>query len=694
MPSTNCTINISLNNQMFSIEYTINQNTTFQDLLEYFAYTYPSLKICQCYDFEIMLNNYNYYCIEKKSKLVEYSNYLNNLQLDNNKGKCEHDDNHNPLLFSKKDIFDTLSQQILNNKKDKEINQLNEKIKLLQETIKNNNGTNEILNNKNKEIFELKNKIEKLIKENNEMNNKVKDYKTLQNENMILTQTINGNTGMIMQLNKTGLINNKKFLPEQHIGINEKNGQVIIENSNIKQKPDEKFYDIIVHIDSIKDINKGWKLEMSPNAEKNYKNFKTQQVLRIGVIGNANKGKSFILSKISKMKLPSGMSIKTEGLSIKYPDLTGGFNNRKIALLDSAGLETPVLVDDIKDNEKNEIFKEKSREKLITELFLQNYIVNNSDILIVVVDSLSFSEQKLLLKVKKEMERAKRKIPLYIIHNLKTFITIKQVEDYIQNTLLKSATFKLEKSHNINTKYNHISDIHCYNEITQDKDQKIVHFIYANEGSPAGEKYNNFGLDYIEKAYQGIFGLQPFDVIESIKERYIKVSKDITEKTEKENLSNDSFQSDDPYLIKLKDEKEIILKKCLIDELGFSNFKANGFEPKYNIFCKDNKIIVRVEAPGNCDLESKIEIQGEYNVIKLYGEKRKDKEPENLDKNIFTSREIGPFSLEIPLKFSEYHLKAQAPKMDCKKGVYMVEYELVSYEGKKEEKQFFQDGEI
>ena len=694
MPSTNCTINISLNNQMFSIVCTINQNTTFQDLLEYFAYIYPSLKICQCYDFEIMLNNYNYYCIEKKSKLVEYSNYLNNLQLDNNKGKCEHDDNHNPLLFSKKDIFDTLSQQILNNKKDKEINQLNEKIKLLQETIKNNNGTNEILNNKNKEIFELKNKIEKLIKENNEMNNKVKDYKTLQNENMILTQTINGNTGMIMQLNKTGLINNKKFLPEQHIGINEKNGQVIIENSNIKQKPDEKFYDIIVHIDSIKDINKGWRVEMSPNAEKNYKNFKTQQVLRIGVIGNANKGKSFILSKISKMKLPSGMSIKTEGLSIKYPDLTGGFNNRKIALLDSAGLETPVLVDDIKDNEKNEIFKEKSREKLITELFLQNYIVNNSDILIVVVDSLSFSEQKLLLKVKKEMERAKRKIPLYIIHNLKTFITIKQVEDYIQNTLLKSATFKLEKSHNINTKYNHISDIHCYNEITQDKDQKIVHFIYANEGSPAGEKYNNFGLDYIEKAYQGIFGLQPFDVIESIKERYIKVSKDITEKTEKENLSNDSFQSDDPYLIKLKDEKEIILKKCLIDELGFSNFKANGFEPKYNIFCKDNKIIVRVEAPGNCDLESKIEIQGEYNVIKLYGEKRKDKEPENLDKNIFTSREIGPFSLEIPLKFSEYHLKAQAPKMDCKKGVYMVEYELVSYEGKKEEKQFFQDGEI
>ena len=91
----------------------------------------------------------------------------------------------------------------------------------------------------------------------------------------------------------------------------------------------------------------------------------------------------------------------------------------------------------MENEKKNELFREKSREKLITELFLQNYIINNSDILIVVVDSLSFSEQKLLLKVKKEMERLKRKTPLalYVIHNLKSFTSKKQVEDYIDNTL-------------------------------------------------------------------------------------------------------------------------------------------------------------------------------------------------------------------------------------------------------------------
>ena len=638
MEYVNCNINISLDNQIFSIAYTFNQKTTFQDLLEYFAYLYPSLKICQCYDFQIMINNYNYFPITKETKLVEYSNYLNNLQLyNNNQTKCVHD-NYNFLLFSKINIFNILSKQInvLNNNKSKEITELNNKNKLLNDINKNNDILKELLSDKNKEIKELNDKIEQLNKENKNLINKFKEY----NNNQILLKKIND--------------------------INKKH---------------ENFYDIVVHIDSIKNINRGWKVQMSPNVKKYYKDYKTQQVLRIGVIGNANKGKSFILSKISKMKCPSG--IKTEGLSIKYPDLTGGFNNRKIALLDSAGLETPVLVDDLKDYRDNEIFKEKSREKLITELFLRNYIVNNSDILIVVVDSLSFSEQKLLLKVKKEMERAYRKIPLFIIHNLKTFVANEQVEDYIQNTLLKSATFKLEKSHNINTKHNYNSDnsdIHCYNEINQDKGQKIVHFIYANENSPAGEKYNSFVLDYFEKAYQGISGLQPFDVIDSIKERYIKIYKDIIEKGEKDDiLSMDSFETVDPNVIKLKKENEIVLKKCLIEELGFSNFEVKRFEPKFNMFEKGNKIIIRVEAPGNCNLKSKIEIQREYNVIKIYGEKKKDKEPENLEKNIFTSREIGPFSLEIPLKFDEYHLKAQTqtPKIDYIRGVYIIEYELL-----------------
>ena len=127
----------------------------------------------------------------------------------------------------------------------------------------------------------------------------------------------------------------------------------------------------------------------------------------------------FLLSKISKIKWPAGTSIRTEGLSIKYPDLEG-FENRKIVLLDSAGLETPLLKDECgaNANDKNEekkekeLFREKSREKLITELFLQNFIINNSDVLIIVVGILTYSEQKLLNRIKTEFLKIRNKTKL------------------------------------------------------------------------------------------------------------------------------------------------------------------------------------------------------------------------------------------------------------------------------------------
>ena len=118
------------------------------------------------------------------------------------------------------------------------------------------------------------------------------------------------------------------------------------------------FYDVIIDINSIKDINKGWKIKMSERAKENYQLLKKEKIIKIGVIGNSNKGKSFILFKLLKIELPSGTSIRTEGLSIKYPDLDT-YTNRKIVLLDSDGLETPVL----KKKKKKKKKRKKKRKK-------------------------------------------------------------------------------------------------------------------------------------------------------------------------------------------------------------------------------------------------------------------------------------------------------------------------------------------
>ena len=444
------------------------------------------------------------------------------------------------------------------------------------------------------------------------------------------------------------------------------------------------FYDVVVQIDSIKSIKKGWKICMTERGKKNYEKYKNEKIVKIGVVGNANKGKSFLLSKISKMSLPSGMSVKTEGLSIKYPELKGN-QNRRIVLLDSAGLETPVLdsgKNNLEGKDKNEIFKEKCRDKLITELFLQNYIIHNSDILIAVVDILSFSEQKLLLKFKKEIENAQRNQPVIVIHNLKTYTTIEQVDDYIENTLLKSATFKLEKGPIVDTKNTNFKIKYILYEKANEKTPAIFHLIYANENSKAGSHYNGFTLNFIENSYQSITNHTSYDVIETTKERFIQVSKEILEKKEKENdITKDSFDERYPNYIKLKRDKEITLKKCFIDEIGFSNLITNGFEPKYNVFKKDNKIIIRVEAPGNCPMVAEKIVQGELFIIRLSGEKKKDIVPEKLEDNIYNKREIGKFFLDIPLSSKEYIFSEKPPTFDYHSGVQFIEYELKGKEG-------------
>ena len=63
---------------------------------------------------------------------------------------------------------------------------------------------------------------------------------------------------------------------------------------------------------------------------------KNEKLIKIGVVENMNKGKSFILSKLSKIELLAGTSINTKGISVKYPKLKNT-SNREYILVDSAG---------------------------------------------------------------------------------------------------------------------------------------------------------------------------------------------------------------------------------------------------------------------------------------------------------------------------------------------------------------------
>ena len=82
---------------------------------------------------------------------------------------------------------------------------------------------------------------------------------------------------------------------------------------------------------------------------------------------------------------------------------------------------------------------------------------------------LKILEKKLINRIKSDMIKAKIESPLYVIHNLKTFVTKMEVENYINNTLLKCATFELEESILINTKLVNLKE-----NIIMKKEEKFI----------------------------------------------------------------------------------------------------------------------------------------------------------------------------------------------------------------------------
>ena len=195
-----------------------------------------------------------------------------------------------------------------------------------------------------KKISDLQRKLS--IKENN-IEQSIKTIDEKENKIKKLNETIDSytkeidNLKLMISSNKSTLKNLRQYKLIKEVDMS----NTISVNEEFIPKYDGqdplKFYDIIVDISSIKEFVNGWKILKNKIGIENLKQT-DENSIKIGVVGNGNKGKSFILSKISDIELPIGESIKTKGLSIKFPKLENHIN-RNITLLDSAGQETPVI---------------------------------------------------------------------------------------------------------------------------------------------------------------------------------------------------------------------------------------------------------------------------------------------------------------------------------------------------------------
>ena len=350
------------------------------------------------------------------------------------------------------------------------------------------------------------------------------------------------------------------------------------------------YYDLIIDANSFRHLQKSdeltdWGWNVFINKTFNYKEAKEKEYVSIGVVGNGNRGKSFLLSKISNFKFPTGYSVKTKGISIKYPNKDEK-DSKNIVIFDSAGFETPMVetsdfqLGKITNSTKAEqIINEIARDRTVVEYFTQKFILKYSNVIIAVVGQLTFSEQQLLIKIKNENKTKK----IFVVHNLYNFETVNQVEDYIENTLLKSLTFKITPNKYVNfpsgqEEAKKQNDCYYHEEF---ENKSIEHLILGKEGSESGDYYNTTTLFYLQASATAETKVKKVPVIENVKKHLSSISSFIFEnKIPKDNIQYEAQK----LFVDQQFQQPIILKKIATDSLGISSFYGQAFNPNYNFY--------------------------------------------------------------------------------------------------------------
>ena len=505
------------------------------------------------------------------------------------------------------------------------------------------------------------------------------------------------------------------------------------EKKNVKNnKPNP--YDIEININSILGFLKGWDITISEQGKINNDNAKLNDMKIYSVIGNKNKGKTFLLSKIADRELPNGFSVTTKGLSVSF------IPHNNIALFDSVGFESPLLeidseeytlksgdenkdiehyknlakldseikqlkrekkdIENIKKKE-NEYFRKRNdfrknlknkdeqlidltNERRVTDFFLQRFIIENANVILLVVGKLSIDDQFFLNNLTTLIKENGKKFlqRVIVVHNLMTMETKDVVEDYIENTLKKSLTFTLEESNELlldgeraKKPYNKILYLENFNNNDKNGSKEIIHLVIAKYGTQAGDYYNDSAIDYIKKVGNTVFSGESLDIIEKLKDYFCEISTKILKfETPEEKIQRDNIKFVGNKLI-LDYKKKIELETFYGDFLSFT-FGEPKFIPEYHIVSNDPEfLIIYLDAPGKTKIDeatvSFSSFPNEITTVTIRGKREKASH-----KTLGRSFGSGNFELKIILDGENGNIKKNNGEIETpKNGFYRIKFE-------------------
>ena len=649
--------------------------------------------------------------IENDNKIIKLNNEIDNLKISLKNKKSNSDKWYNYWQDSQEENKKIKNKIQLLKKENEEINNSYNQLK---ETNKNlNNLIDDIENNIEngnliKEYIKIKNLIDKLIKIKETKNIEIIDLN--KKLNIELEKEKNKNIDLQKEIEN---IKKQKNISFENYKKNDYNEKYI-------NKQLEDFYDVIINIKSISSLTKpeGWPIKWNKNRKDIYERFKNKVMFKIGVLGNGNVGKSFLLSRLFKTDIPYGYSVNTEGLSLKYNE------NGEYIILDTVGFQTPLIKDDdylntIKDEKlenKNEIRRKKYEnlyiDKTQTENFIQNLIIHESDMLLIVVGKLTFNEQRLINKIKKEIElglkdyKGKNK-SLYIIHNLMNFQTKNQVEEHIKNTILKSASFNIKEIKDITIGENETNIDNKEGKrvylVENDNDFEVYHLIMSREETEAGNYYNNYTYELLKQGFSLFTRRKPLAIIDEVKDRFIEWSNDLLEEkinyNDIEIVKDEETQKEIKYIFKgeenqtenkiedqyaiqtdnknenKSEKKKLIPKAYISDELGLSIYRSNGYEPPYYFYIdsngKEEKLIIVLEIPGGKSID---EVYADTDTKEIIVKGSKNDKNNNVKILYNKATKFGKFNLHIP-----YGNKIQLADGDPIEGEDSYEYGIYTF---------------
>ncbi|KAL4433203.1 hypothetical protein ABPG74_010898 [Tetrahymena malaccensis] len=367
----------------------------------------------------------------------------------------------------------------------------------------------------------------------------------------------------------------------------------------------------------------------------------------VGMQGLRNRGKTYLLNCLIHENFPSGHHESTPGICLKYHS----FNNSNVVYMDSEGLNCPVSLNYKKNKNYTEYLKKKSnkqeleadelKKKLsedicrayqdlkVTEQIQQDFIVENSDVLIVVVSQLTLDDQKLIHQLSDKFIDKYTQIPkkIIVVHNLIHFSNPKYIQNYM-NEIMQN--FHCYKKNLNNYKAENQSENRTI--LVDELKTHVNHVFMGRSESEAEEVFNRFALYFIRNEIESCQRTSHFDVIERftkylnqhLNDHIVFENNNNTLETTKDSSNYVSYDSE-TQSITLSDNLKIRKVKDLQMNV-FGSIQKDCFYSIVDSQDGDFRYII-VELPGSIDLLQEYDQKnGKFHLVVKY-EKEEDDLP-------------------------------------------------------------------